>query len=83
MRVSATSDPASLGGAIAQIVRRDASASLSAIGAAAVNQAVKGVAVAAGFLTVEGVSIAMVPSFAMVDIDGKERTSICLRVVCV
>ncbi len=81
MRVKAISDPASLGGAIAQVMRREESVDLSCIGAAAVNQAIKGVAVATGFLVAEAINLAVVPYFEMVDIDGAERTSIRLRVV--
>ncbi|MCO5188432.1 MAG: stage V sporulation protein S [Anaerolineae bacterium] len=76
IKVSARSRTASVAGAIAGVIRESDRAEVQAIGAAAVNQAVKAIAIAKGYLEEEGTHIACVPSFVEVDIEGAERTAI-------
>ena len=80
IKVSASSRTSSVAGAIAGVVRDNNRAEVQAIGAGAVNQAVKAVAIARGFLQEDGLDVICIPEFTTVDIDGKERTAIRLVV---
>ena len=80
IKVSARSRTASVAGAIAGVVREKGKAEVQAIGAGAVNQAVKAIAIATGYLSEEDVHIIAVPAFAEVIIDGQERTAIKILV---
>ena len=79
-RVSSQSNPNSTAGAIANVVRTDGAAELQVIGAGALNQAIKAVAIARTFLASEGVELVCVPTFAEVHIEGALRTAIRLAV---
>ncbi len=76
IKVSARSRTAAVAGAIAGVMREANRAEVQAIGAGAVNQALKAIVIAKGYLAEEGVEIACVPSFVEVMIDGQERTAI-------
>jgi len=76
LKVSAKSEPKSVAGAIAAIVRNGESVEMQAIGAAAVNQTVKSIAVARGYVAPNGIDLVSIPSFSQLDVDGKEKTSI-------
>lgn len=76
IKVSARSRTAAVAGAIAGVMREVNRAEVQAIGAGAVNQAVKAIVIAKGYLAEEGMDIICVPSFVEVDIDGQERTAI-------
>jgi stage V sporulation protein S len=80
LKVSARSQPGMLAGAIAGVIRSGEAAHLQAIGAGAVNQAVKAIATARTYLAPEGVDIMCMPTFVQVDLDGAQRTAISLRV---
>lgn len=80
IKVSARSRTASVAGAIAGVIRENGKAEVQAIGAGAVNQAVKAIAIAAGYLAQENKQIICVPSFVDVAIDTNERTAIRLVV---
>ncbi len=80
IKVSATSRTSAVAGAIAGVVREHNHADVQAIGAGAVNQAVKAVAIARGYLQEDGVHIVCLPEFTSVTIEGKERTAIRLVV---
>ena len=80
LKVSSESRTSAVAGAIAGVVRGHKRAEVQAIGAGAVNQAVKAVAIARGFLQEDGIDIVCIPEFATVDISGKERTAIRLVV---
>ncbi len=80
IKVSAESRTSAVAGAIAGVIREHGRAEVQAIGAGAVNQAVKAVAIARGYLHEEGVEIVCLPEFTSVDIDGKERTAVRLVV---
>lgn len=76
LKVSSKSSPASVAGAIAGMVKDGVSVELQAVGAGAVNQAVKAIAISRGFLSPVGIEIACIPSFADIVIDGEYRTAI-------
>jgi stage V sporulation protein S len=80
IKVSATSRAAAVAGAIAGVVREHHRAEVQAIGAGAVNQAVKALIVATGYLRLDGIHVSCVPEFADVTIDDKVRTAIKLVV---
>lgn len=76
IKVSARSRTASVAGAIAGVIREHGRAEVQAIGAGAVNQAVKAIIIATGYLAEENHYVACMPSFVEVDIDNQERTAI-------
>ncbi|HIS40807.1 MAG TPA: stage V sporulation protein S [Candidatus Aphodovivens avistercoris] len=76
LKVSSKSSPASVAGAIAGMVKDGEKVELQSVGAGAVNQAVKAIAISRGFLSPVGIEIACVPSFADIVIDGEYRTAI-------
>jgi len=78
IRVSATSRTAAVAGAIAGFVREHHRAEVQAIGAAAVNQAMKALILATGYLKSDGIFVACVPEFAEVTINDQIRTAIKL-----
>ncbi len=80
LRVSTKSQPKSVAGAIAAMVNDCQKAEILAVGAGAVNQAIKAIAITRGFLAPRGIDIVVVPAFANVEIDGVIRTSIKLLV---
>ena len=80
IRVAAQSRTTAVAGAIAGVVREHGRADVQAIGAGAVNQAVKAAAIAIGFLAVDGLEIVCIPGFADVMIGGQERTAIRISV---
>ena len=80
IKVSANSRTSAVAGAIAGMMREHNRAEVQAIGAGAVNQAVKAIAIARGYLQEEGLHIVCMPEFTSVTIEGKERTAIRLIV---
>ncbi|SFA89363.1 stage V sporulation protein S [Clostridium frigidicarnis] len=80
LKVSTKSNPNSVAGALAAILKERNIVEIQAIGAGAINQAVKAVAIARGFVAPSGKDIVCVPAFADVEIDGEERTAIKLIV---
>lgn len=76
LKVSANSQPKSVAGALAAVLRDNNYAELQAVGAGAVNQAVKAIAITRGFVAPNGIDLVTVPAFAEVVIDGEERTAI-------
>ena len=76
IKVSATSRTSAVAGAIAGVIREHKHAEVQAIGASAVNQSVKALALARGYLAEDGYEITCVPYFVDVEIDGKIRTAI-------
>jgi stage V sporulation protein S len=78
IKVSANSRTSAVAGAIAGVIREHKRAEVQAIGAGAVNQAIKALVLATGYLKNDGITIACVPEFADVAIDDKVRTAIKL-----
>jgi len=80
LKVGSQSDPNKVAGALAGTVREQGKAELQTIGAGALNQAVKSIAIARGFLAPSGINLICYPAFVDVEIDGNERTAIKLFV---
>lgn len=80
IKVSARSRSTAVAGAIAGVMRQHNFAEVQAIGAGAVNQAVKALAIARGYLERDEIDIVTTPYFTEVDIDGQERTAVRFRV---
>jgi len=76
IKVSANSRTSAVAGAIAGVVREHKRAEIQAIGAGAVNQAVKALVLAIGYLKNDGIEVTCLPEFADVAIDDKVRTAI-------
>ena len=80
LKVSSKSNPNSVAGALAGIVREQGAAEIQTVGAGALNQAIKAVAIARGFIAPSGIELTVVPAFADILINGEERTAIRLLV---
>jgi stage V sporulation protein S len=76
IKVSGTSRTSAVAGAIAGVVRENKRAEVQAIGASAINQAVKAMALARGYLANDGFDIIFIPEFVDVQIEDKVRTAI-------
>ncbi len=80
IKVAGTSRTSAVAGAIAGVFREHRYAEVQAIGAGAVNQAIKALVLATKYLEKDGISIAFIPQFSDIEIDGKVRTAIKLIV---
>ena len=80
LKVSTKSNPNSVAGALAAIIKEKNIVEIQAVGAGAINQAVKAIAIARGFVAPSGREIVCVPAFTDIEIDGEERTAIKLIV---
>ena len=80
LKVSTKSNPNSVAGALAAIIKEKNVVEIQAVGAGAINQAVKAIAIARGFVAPSGRDIVCVPAFTDIEIDGEERTAIKLIV---
>jgi putative nucleotidyltransferase with HDIG domain len=80
LKVSATSKPVAVAGAIAGVVRTQKKVEVQAIGAGAINQAIKAIAISRGYVAPGGLDLVCIPSFIDISIDGEERTGIRLVV---
>ena len=80
IKVSAKSRSTAVAGAIAGVIREHRHAEVQAIGAGAVNQAVKAIAIARGYLERDGLDISCAPTFVEVDVSGEERTAVKFHV---
>ena len=74
------SDSNRVSGALANGLREQSSVEIQAIGAGALNQAIKGIAIARGFVAPSGKNLVCIPAFSDITIDGEERTAIKLIV---
>src|SRR4051794_22027499 len=75
-KVASTSTPSALAGAIAASIRERGRCEMQAIGAGAINQAVKAIAIARGYTAPSGIDLIFVPAFLDIEINGAERTAI-------
>lgn len=78
LKISSKSNPNSVAGAIAGLIKESTKAEMQAIGAGALNQAIKAVAIARGYIAPSGVDLVCIPAFAEVQVEGEERTGIKL-----
>ncbi len=81
LKVSAKSNPTSVAGALAGVIRERGKAELQSIGAGALNQAVKSVAIARGYVAPCGVDLVCIPAFTDITIEAEERTAIKIIVL--
>ena len=80
LKVSTKSNPNSVAGALAAIIKEKNIVEIQAVGAGAINQAVKAIAIARGFVAPSGRDIVCIPAFTDIEIDCEERTAIKLIV---
>ena len=80
IRVAATSRSTAVAGAIAGVMREKGQVDVQAIGAGAVNQALKACTIARGYLEQDEIDIVCIPSFVEIQIDDQERTAVRIRV---
>lgn len=80
IKVSSQSNPNAVAGAISGVIRERGKVEMQLVGAAALNQAVKAIAIARGFVAPAGIDLIFIPSFAEITIDGEVRTAIRLVV---
>lgn len=80
LKVSSKSNPNSVAGALAGVLRASGSAEMQAVGAGALNQAVKAVAIVRGFVAPHGIDLICIPAFTDIEIDGVQRTAMKLIV---
>ncbi len=76
LKIASGSNPSAAAGAVANTIREEGTAELQAIGPKAVNQAVKCVAIARGYVAPSGLDLFFVPSFVDVDINGEMKTAV-------
>lgn len=76
LMVASRTNPNSLAGAIAGTIRENDQAELQAIGAGAINQAVKAIAISRGYLAPAGFNLVCIPGFIDIEIDNEKRTAI-------
>ncbi len=80
LKVSAKSSPNAVAGALAGCLRERGAAELQCIGAGALNQGVKAVAIARGYVSPNGIDLICIPAFTDLRIDGEERTA--MKLIC-
>lgn len=80
LKVSSGSKPNSVAGALAEVIREEKQAEIQAIGAGAINQSIKAIAIARGFLAPAGIDVVCVPAFTDIEVDGIQKTAIKLIV---
>ena len=78
LKVSSKSNPNSVAGALANVFREKGSVEIQTIGAGSLNQAIKAVAIARGFVAPSGKNLVCIPAFTDINIEGEERTAIKL-----
>jgi len=80
LKVSSKSKPNSVAGAIAGIIRTDGKVQIQTIGAGALNQTIKGIAIARGYIAPTGQELVCIPFFKDIEINGETKTAIVLNV---
>jgi stage V sporulation protein S len=81
LKVASSSNPSSVAGALVKNMQEGKEVELLAVGAGAVNQAVKAVAIARGYISPQGVDITIKPGFEDVEIEGNKKTAVKLIVI--
>ena len=80
LKVSSKSNPSKVAGAIANVFREQGSVEIQTIGAGSLNQAIKAICIARGFLAPTGQNLVVIPAFSDIVIEGEEKTAIKLVV---
>lgn len=78
LKVGSKSNPNSVAGALSNLLKEKNNVEIQAIGAGALNQAIKAIAIARGFVAPSGLNLVCIPAFTDIVIDGEERTAIKL-----
>lgn len=74
LKISAKSEAGKIAGAIAELIKENKRIDLTAVGAGAINQAVKGIAIARGYVAPAGINLVCIPAFIEVQIENENRT---------
>ena len=80
IKVLSKSNPSSVAGALANALREKDTLEIQAIGAGALNQSIKAIAIARGFVAPTGKNLVVIPAFTNILIDNEEKTAIKLIV---
>ena len=80
LKVSSKSNPSKVAGAIANIYRENKKVEIQTVGAGSLNQAIKAIAIARGFIATSGDNLVVIPAFNDININGEEKTAIRLIV---
>ena len=80
LKVSANSKPKAVAGALAAVVRSQGAVELQAVGAGAINQAVKAIAICRGYVAPNGIDLIMIPAFVEISIGEAKKTAVRFRV---
>jgi stage V sporulation protein S len=80
LKVSSKSNPNSVAGAMAGVIRHSGVVEVQVVGAGALNQAIKAMAIARGYVAPSGIDLLCAPTFTDVEIEGQRRTAIRLLV---
>lgn len=80
LKVSSKSNPNAVAGAIAGVIRENDYVEMQVVGAGSLNQAIKAIAIARGYLAPSGIEIICIPSFRDIEINGEQKTAIRLRI---
>jgi stage V sporulation protein S len=80
LKVSSTSPPNSVAGAIAGIIRTENKVQIQTIGAGALNQTIKAIAIARGYIAPTGQELVCIPFFKDIDVNGEVKTAIVITV---
>lgn len=80
LKVSSKSKPNSVAGAIAGIIRNEGKVQIQTIGAGALNQTIKGIAIARGYIAPTGQELVCVPFFRDINVNGETKTAIVITV---
>lgn len=80
LKVSSRSSPNAVAGAMAGVIRRTGCVEVQVVGAGSLNQAIKALAIARGYVAPIGLDLVCVPTFADIEIAGERRTAIRLRI---
>ena len=80
LKVSSKSNPSKVAGAIANIYRENKKVEIQTVGAGSLNQAIKAIAMARGFIATSGDNLVVIPAFNDININGEEKTAIRLIV---
>lgn len=80
LKISTKSNPNAIAGAIAGLIKEEGKAEMQAIGAGAINQGIKAIAIARGFVAPSGIDLVCIPSFVEIEVEGELRTGVKFRV---
>ena len=76
LKVASKSSPNKVAGALSGVVREEGKVELQAIGAGAINQTIKAIAISRGYVAPSGIDLVCIPAFEDIEIEGEERTAI-------